>query len=146
MLFRSEENKEDLEEKTEEKVINDGETEEKVINKEESKQIEINKEESKQKEIKEKEDNDEVEIKQVKVQSEKKVIPKTIKVTGIKLNKKSSNLEVGKTLKLKATISPTNATNKNITWSSSNKEVATVDKNGKVTAKKKGTVKITAKR
>ena len=128
-----EENKEDLEEKTEEKVINNGEAEEKEINKEESKQKEI------------KEDNDEVEIKQVKVQSEKKVIPKTIKVTGIKLNKKSSNLEVGKTLKLKATITPTNATNKNITWSSSNKEIATVDKNGKVTAKKKGTVTITAK-
>ena len=72
-----------------------------------------------------------------------KVTVKDQLVTGIKLNKTKADLKVGKSLKLKATITPKDAVNRNVTWTSSNKKVATVDKNGKVTAKKAGKVKIT---
>lgn len=61
------------------------------------------------------------------------------------LNRKSATLSKGKTLTLKATISPKNATNKTIKWKSSNTKVATVNSKGKVTAKGSGTAKITAK-
>ena len=68
-----------------------------------------------------------------------------IKETGVKLNKTSLKLEENEGEKLVATIQPTNATNKTITWSSSNTNVATVNKEGFVTAKKEGTATITAK-
>ena len=59
----------------------------------------------------------------------------------VKLNKSKLSLKVGKsfTLKLK------NAKSKKVKWSSSKKKIATVSKNGKVKAKKKGSCKITAK-
>ncbi|MDY6012638.1 SH3 domain-containing protein, partial [Clostridium sp.] len=55
-----------------------------------------------------------------------------VSVTGVKLNKATLSLEKGKSETLKATISPSNASNKGVTWTSSNSKVATVDKNGKV--------------
>lgn len=69
----------------------------------------------------------------------------TVKIPAkkVKLSKKKATLKVGKTLKLKATLTPANATDK-LTWKTSNKKVATV-KNGKVKAKKKGKVTITVK-
>ena len=69
----------------------------------------------------------------------------TVKATGVNLNKSSMSLTKGATQTLTATVSPANATNKNVTWSSSNTAVATVDKSGKVTAVKAGTATITAK-
>ncbi|MCQ2138224.1 MAG: Ig-like domain-containing protein [Bacteroidales bacterium] len=66
-------------------------------------------------------------------------------VAGISLNKTSMTLTEGATQTLTATITPSNATNKNVTWFSSNTSVATVDANGKVTAVKAGTATITAK-
>ena len=68
-----------------------------------------------------------------------------IAVTSLKLNKTSASINVGSTLQLSTTISPSNATNKTLTYSSSNTAIATVDNNGKVTAKKAGTVTITVK-
>lgn len=65
-------------------------------------------------------------------------------VTGVKLNKKSITLNKGKSQTLKAVVSPKTASNKKLTWSTSNKKVATV-KNGKVTAKKVGTAVIKVK-
>jgi uncharacterized protein YjdB len=65
------------------------------------------------------------------------------KVKSVKLNTTSTTLKVKKTYQLKATLNPTNATNKNVTWKSSNTKVATVDANGKVTAKAAGTATIT---
>ena len=60
----------------------------------------------------------------------------------VKLDKTSLTLTKGKTYTLKTTVTDTN---KAVSWSSSNSSVASVDKNGKVTAKTKGTATITAK-
>ncbi len=68
-----------------------------------------------------------------------------IGVEAVELNKTSITLSKGKTKTLKATIEPSNATIKDVKWSSSDKSIATVDKNGKVKAIKKGTVTITCK-
>lgn len=59
-------------------------------------------------------------------------------VTNIKLNKTKATVKAGNSIKLKATIVPNNAANKKLSWTSSNKKYATVDKNGKVTTKKAG--------
>ena len=64
-------------------------------------------------------------------------------VTRIKLNKKKLKLQISKKAILKATISPKNASNKNLKWTSSNLKVAIVSQKGKVTAKKAGKAIIT---
>ncbi|MBR3667269.1 MAG: Ig-like domain-containing protein [Ruminococcus sp.] len=70
----------------------------------------------------------------------------TTAVTGVALNKNETNLTVGGDETLSATVSPTDATDKTVTWSSSNTDVATVDANGKVSAVGAGsaTIKATA--
>ena len=67
-----------------------------------------------------------------------------VKVTKISLNQTSLNLTVGESETLKATISPSNATNKTITWKSSDKKIATVDNSGNVKAIASGTASIEA--
>ena len=67
------------------------------------------------------------------------------KVTGVKLNKSAADLYLGKTLTLKATVSPSDATLKTVTWSSSNTSVAKVSSSGVVTPVKAGTAEITVK-
>ncbi|MGN0804197.1 MAG: Ig-like domain-containing protein [Candidatus Coproplasma sp.] len=64
--------------------------------------------------------------------------------TSVTLNTASVTIAVGDTLNLTATVAPTNATVKTVTWKSSNTSVATVDANGKVTAVGTGSVTITA--
>ena len=64
------------------------------------------------------------------------------KVTGVSLNKNALSLAVGGTETLIATITPGNATNKNLTWTSGDEDVATVN-NGVVTATGTGTTNIT---
>lgn len=66
-----------------------------------------------------------------------------IPVKEIKLNRSYLNLEVRKNGKLAVTIYPLRASNKEVTWSSSNPGIATVNGNGAVTAKAKGTAIIT---
>lgn len=66
-------------------------------------------------------------------------------VSSVKLNKTSNTVEVGEAFKLKATVKPSNASNPAVKWSTSNKKVATVDAEGKVTAVGKGTAVITVK-
>lgn len=66
----------------------------------------------------------------------------TVSVTSVSLNKTSLNLMVGDTETLSATIYPSDATNKNVTWKSSNTSVATVQ-SGKVSAVGVGTAQIT---
>lgn len=68
---------------------------------------------------------------------------KAVKVTGVKVNVSKASLAVGKTKTLKATVAPANATNKNVTWTTSNKKVAKVSAKGKVTAVAPGTATIT---
>jgi uncharacterized protein YjdB len=68
-----------------------------------------------------------------------------INVTGVTLDKTTSTLKVGNNLILNATVSPTNADTKTVSWSSSNNNVATVDTNGKVTAVGVGNATITVK-
>ena len=68
----------------------------------------------------------------------------TVPVTGVTLNKTSTSLYVGDTETLTPTITPDNATNKNVTWSSDDTSVATVDASGLVTAVARGTAVITA--
>ena len=64
--------------------------------------------------------------------------------TGITLNQTSATLNNGETLQLTATVTPSNAYNKAVTWTSSNTSVATVSNNGLVTAKGPGTATIKA--
>jgi len=65
-------------------------------------------------------------------------------VTGVSLNKTSLKLVEGKTGNLTASVTPSNASNKRITWSSSNTSVAAVSSSGTVTARSAGTAVITA--
>ena len=68
----------------------------------------------------------------------------TVSVTGVSLDKTELSLTVGDTETLTATVAPDNATDKTVTWTSSNSTVATVDQNGVVTAVARGTAVITA--
>ena len=70
--------------------------------------------------------------------------PQKVAATTITLDKTTANLKEGETVELKATVGPENATDKSVTWTSSDDSVATVSKDGKVTAVKAGSVKITA--
>ena len=64
------------------------------------------------------------------------------RVTGVTLNTTSMRINIGETIKLTATVKPSNATNKSVTWSSDNNEVALVDQNGNVKGLSKGTATI----
>ena len=70
-------------------------------------------------------------------------IPPTVAVTGVTLDKTSISLLVGDSETLTATVTPTDAENQKLTWSSDKPAVATVDDNGKVTAVKAGEATIT---
>ena len=68
---------------------------------------------------------------------------KVISVTGIALNKTSLSLTEGEEFTLEATITPNNATNKEITWASDNEAVVTVSAEGVVKAIKAGSANVT---
>ena len=72
------------------------------------------------------------------------VLTNEIKVTGISLNQTSKTIKVGDTVTLTPTITPDNATNKNVTWTSDNAGVASVE-NGVVKGIKAGNATITVK-
>lgn len=67
-----------------------------------------------------------------------------IPVTGISVNPAAAAVVEGNTMQLEATVLPSNAANKNVSWSSSNTAIATVDANGLVTTILSGVVQITA--
>ena len=69
---------------------------------------------------------------------------KAIPVTGISLNKTTMSLAAGESEYLYATITPSNATDKSVSWTSSNTAIATVSSSGYVTAKAVGSTVITA--
>ena len=67
----------------------------------------------------------------------------TVSVTGVTLDQAELSLYTGESKTLIATVQPSDATIQNVTWESSNTEVATVDANGKVTAEGEGEATIT---
>ena len=74
-----------------------------------------------------------------------KVIGKSVKIKSLSLNKTKLSLKKGKSFQIKATIKPSNATNKTLKYTSSNKNIASVSSKGKITAKKPGKCVITVK-
>ena len=72
------------------------------------------------------------------------VTVKPVLATAISLNKSAATLAKNETLQLNATVTPSNTTNKGVTWTSNNPEVARVNANGLVTALKAGTATISA--
>ncbi|MBR2802581.1 MAG: Ig-like domain-containing protein [Erysipelotrichaceae bacterium] len=70
-------------------------------------------------------------------------VPEKALVSSVKLSKTSLTLTIGKTATLTATVSPSNASDKSVSWTSSNTSVATVDSNGRITAIGAGTATIT---
>ena len=67
----------------------------------------------------------------------------TVSVTGVSLDKSTTTINAGGTKQLTATVYPANATNKNVSWSSSDTSVATVNSSGLVTAVAAGLATIT---
>ncbi|MGN0448447.1 MAG: Ig domain-containing protein [Acutalibacteraceae bacterium] len=67
-----------------------------------------------------------------------------VPVTGVEMSVDSIMIPKGETRLMQAIVSPSNATNKAVTWASSNTAVATINEAGQITAKAKGTAKITA--
>lgn len=65
-------------------------------------------------------------------------------VSAIKISKRSVNVTVGASGTIRAQVGPSKATNKNIIWTSSNPAVASVDTDGRITARSAGTAVITA--
>ncbi len=72
------------------------------------------------------------------------VIGGTVDVTGITVTPTTKALTVGEDFTITSTVTPDNATDKSVTWTTSDDTIATVDANGKVTALKEGTATITA--
>ena len=70
---------------------------------------------------------------------------KEVKVTSVKVSESEITLKKGDTYTIKATIAPKDASNKKVTYSSSNKNVAKVSSKGVITAVKNGTATITVK-
>ena len=83
-----------------------------------------------------------VSVDNYEVEEEFEIIP-YVHVESIVLNKNNITLIKGNTETLTATINPSNAMNKNLTWSSSDSNIVTVDNNGLITGKKRGTATIT---
>ena len=73
------------------------------------------------------------------------VTPSVVHVTGVTLNVQNVSLAVGAKETLKVNVTPEDATNKRVSWSSSKTEVASVDAQGIVTAHKAGETVVTVK-
>lgn len=78
------------------------------------------------------------------VKEERVEEPKVIEATSIQIDTKIKELKVGNIKMLTATIYPSNTDNKEINWKSSNEEIASITKDGKIVAEKPGNVIITA--
>lgn len=69
----------------------------------------------------------------------------TVAVTGVSLNQTSLKIDISQTVQLNATVRPDNATNKNVTWISSDDSIATVTDQGLVKGVSSGNAVITVK-
>ena len=79
----------------------------------------------------------------VKVKAKAKPTPAVVAVTSVTATVSNDQLTVGETAQINAQVFPENATDKSLTYASSNTDVAAVEQNGKITAKKAGTADIT---
>ncbi|OME87478.1 glucan endo-1,3-beta-D-glucosidase [Paenibacillus sp. FSL A5-0031] len=70
--------------------------------------------------------------------------PTNVPVTGVTLNQSTAQLQVGQSVQLNANVAPSNATNKQVTWSVSGTSIASVNQNGVVTGLAPGTTTVTA--
>ncbi|GAA0835156.1 hypothetical protein GCM10008915_20990 [Bifidobacterium pullorum subsp. gallinarum] len=70
--------------------------------------------------------------------------PGNVPVTGVTLNPATAQVEVGQTLQLNASTAPSNASNKQVTWSVSGSGIASISQNGLVTGLAPGTATVTA--
>lgn len=70
--------------------------------------------------------------------------PANLAVSSVSVSPSTSELVIGGTVQLSATVNPSNATDKSVSWSSSNQTIATVTPTGLVTAKAEGSANITA--
>ena len=69
--------------------------------------------------------------------------PEVIPVTGVELNFEEIDVTIGSSLSLIASVLPNNADNQNVTWSSSNEDIVSVDENGKITGNALGEATVT---
>ena len=67
----------------------------------------------------------------------------SVAVTGVSVSPSSAELKVGQTLQLTANVLPDNASNKSVSWASSDAAIASVDQRGKLSALKEGSAVIT---
>lgn len=70
-------------------------------------------------------------------------VSSAVSVKSVSLDRSSASLKVGESIQLKAVVSPDNATNKDVSWTSSESSVASVSADGKVTAVAPGSANIT---
>ncbi|MFY0601568.1 MAG: Ig-like domain-containing protein [Cyclobacteriaceae bacterium] len=68
----------------------------------------------------------------------------TIAVTSVSVSPANASIQIGQTQQLNETVNPGNATDKSVSWSSSNPSIASVNASGLVTANAEGSVTITA--
>lgn len=74
----------------------------------------------------------------------KVIPPRIVNVSGVSLKSTALNIETGKSQKIEATVMPANATNKEVTWTSSDRKIANVTQDGTVTGGRLGVATITA--
>ena len=81
-------------------------------------------------------------IKSSGVSSSFKLVVKSIPVSKVNVKNKIETIQVGESYKLKVKVSPSNASNKKISWKSDNENIVSVDKKGVMNAKAEGTANI----
>ena len=72
-------------------------------------------------------------------------VPQEVAVTAVSLNLTTAEMVMGESIQLRATVLPASASDKTVTWSSSNDAIASVDQDGNVSANVEGKAAITAK-
>jgi beta-glucanase (GH16 family) len=80
----------------------------------------------------------------VRVYKDRGENPENVLVTGFTLNQTTAAVDVGQNVQLNASVVPSNATNKQVTWAVANPSIASVNQDGKVTAIAPGTTTVTA--
>ncbi|MDR2292107.1 MAG: Ig-like domain-containing protein [Prevotellaceae bacterium] len=72
------------------------------------------------------------------------VTKQTVAVTGVTVTPTTASVKAGESVQITATVAPAEATNKKVTWKSNDDKIATVDANGLVAGKAKGSAVVTA--